>query len=190
MLVVPKPDGLDTCFAVDNHYDFDEGHRTVAGSLVYRAKDYGEDGPGEVDAADRLARIVAYWACWVSDQRRWGGPSPDLVVPVPSGRQRRPHNLPDVLAGEVARQLDIELDPSALVKALGAPQIKTVIPAQRRQQLRGMFDAQRVKRRRVLVIDDLIQTGATLSAAAEAFHRAEASSVVGLVATRVQRGLA
>lgn len=188
--MMPRPEGLGICFAVDNHYDFDEGHRTVAGSLVYRAKDYGEDGPGEVDAADRLARIVAYWARWVRDQRRWDGPAPDLVVPVPSDRQRRPHNLPDVLASEVSRRLNIELDPSALVKAPGAPQIKTVIPAQRRQQLKGMFDARRVRGRRVLVIDDLVQTGATLSAAAQALREAEASSVVGLVATRVQRGLA
>ena len=99
-MLIPKVHHLDICFAVDNHYDFDQGHRTAAGSLVYAAKDYGEDGHGEVGAADRLANIVAYWAAWIRDQDRWNGAEPDLVVPIPSHRQRRPHNLPDVLAHE------------------------------------------------------------------------------------------
>jgi predicted amidophosphoribosyltransferase len=59
--------------------------------------------------------------------------------------------------------------------------------AARRENPRGAFEAvepERVRERAVVVIDDVMTTGATLSACARALKRAGAARVIGLTLAR------
>ncbi|MGE0192102.1 MAG: double zinc ribbon domain-containing protein [Planctomycetota bacterium] len=119
----------------------------------------------------------------------------DFVVPVPlaAGRRlRRGFDQAEVLARRVARELDLPIDPRALLR------VRATTPQSRRRgsaRLRGLagcFQAprDRVAGRCVLLVDDVLTTGATAHAAAQALRRAGAAAVHLLVACRSEGGRA
>lgn len=66
---------------------------------------------------------------------------------------------------------------------------KTLGRAEREKNLEGCFhvtDRKAVKGKKVLIIDDTLTTGSTVSAVADALHRAGAASVCALTATSVK----
>jgi ComF family protein len=105
----------------------------------------------------------------------------DCVVPVPLSRARlasRGYNQ----ARELARGLDLGVKPFALVrKTEGRDQVGLDKRA-RLENLKGAFIAgkQAVKGLRVLLLDDVVTTGATASAASKALRDAGARQVVVL----------
>ncbi len=113
----------------------------------------------------------------------------DIVVPVPlSGarRRRRGYNQAALLAREVARELGLPM--SEAMRRLGNPTPQARSTAeQRRRNVSGVFEvakSEAVAGRRVLLIDDVATTGATLSACAEALLATGASEVIGLTLAR------
>ena len=109
----------------------------------------------------------------------------DLVVPVPLHRWRllaRRFNQAAVLAQLVARQSDARLIPDLLVRTRRtAPQSRLSRP-ERRRNVRGAFAVRRgraplVADRRILLVDDVLTTGATVSACARALRKAGAVRV-------------
>lgn len=113
----------------------------------------------------------------------------DLLVPVPLSAARfrvRGHDQADEIARVVAARTGIERDPHALVRRIaGLPQSGKT-GAERRRGPRGAFVARRahVAGRCVLLVDDVVTTGATASACARALRRAGARHVVLAAACR------
>lgn len=98
------------------------------------------------------------------------------VVPVPAapGRRRGPH-LASALARHSARRLGLPCRHLLRVTRLAAPQ-HDLNAQQRQRNVTGLFQA-RVRHRgtqptRILLVDDLLTSGATASAAAAALRRA------------------
>jgi ComF family protein len=109
----------------------------------------------------------------------------DLIVPVPLTRWRlfsRRFNQAAILAQEVARLKGGEVEPSLLLRTRRTlPQVG-LTRAQRRKNVAGAFAVAagrktRIDGARVVLIDDVITTGATARACAHALKRAGAGRV-------------
>jgi ComF family protein len=110
--------------------------------------------------------------------------SPDsVVVPVPTTPERRRirgYNQARVLAEVVARELDRTLF-EGLSRAKGGTQVRAG-PSDRRKKVEGAFDVvrttrSRIRGREVILIDDVLTTGATASSAASALGETGAGPV-------------
>jgi len=104
----------------------------------------------------------------------------DAVVPLPlsPGRQRRRgFNQAAMLAAEVARSLDLHVR-NDLVRRTRTTQSQASLSAEGRwKNLHGAFEVRGAPPERVLVVDDISTTGATLSAVAAALKDAGAARV-------------
>ena len=106
----------------------------------------------------------------------------DVIVPVPLGRWRllaRRFNQAAILGGEVALRSGLPFEPLALVRTRATKSQVGLTRLKRRENVRGAFavpprQAGRISGRNVLLIDDVITTGATVGACAEALKRAGA----------------
>lgn len=113
----------------------------------------------------------------------------DLVVPVPSSDRSRGYEPPELLARPVARALNVPLEKRALRKTCVTHSQKGLSAAQRLQNLRGAFcveKAEQIEGRRVLLVDDVITTGATISSCAGALMKAGALEVFAVTAAQTQ----
>ncbi len=133
--------------------------------------------------AGALADAMA--SAWSTEWRSaWR--APDAVTWVPLSRDRlaaRGYDQAKALAGAVAPRLG--LPASALLRRVGdpGPQARRGGDA-RRLAMRGMFAAASTAPSRVLLVDDVLTTGATASACAEALRQAGAREVCLLTAAR------
>lgn len=118
----------------------------------------------------------------------------DLLIPVPLHRRRlfaRRYNQAALLADAVARQTGVPVDSMVLRRVRATPPQGRLGRRQRRANVGGAFalDAARADRlagARVVLIDDVATTGATLAACAHVLTRkGRAAEVRGLVLARV-----
>lgn len=113
----------------------------------------------------------------------------DVILPVPSHASRlrsRGFNQAELLAAELSRIIGTSMNSGLLVRPVNTPsQLQTASRNQRWRNVQGDFQAVApIPGLRVLLVDDLVTTGATMSACAEALKSAGAASVVGLAVAR------
>jgi ComF family protein len=116
----------------------------------------------------------------------------DLIVPMPlhwRRRWQRGFNQAELLAREIARRWNAPVRKIARRVRFTAAQAGLTL-AQRRLNVRGAFSVKRGVRldgMRVLLVDDVLTTGASASACARALKRAGASHVAVLTLARADR---
>lgn len=113
----------------------------------------------------------------------------DVVTPVPlhPRRQReRGYNQSELLARELGRATGLTVVPSALQRVRDTPpQVSLGSEAERRASMSQAFHSPGgLEGARVLLVDDVVTTGATMSAAAVALKDAGARSVRALALAR------
>ncbi len=115
----------------------------------------------------------------------------NLIIPVPLHAKRereRGHNQAAVLARELARATALELDEHILVRGMQTERHRAGMDARaRRESVAGAFDVRGPKQisgRRVLLIDDVFTTGATVSECAAVLKSAGATDVFVLTVAR------
>lgn len=138
-----------------------------------------------------LLRELAWQAYGLHRERPDGfdPQGPDLVTAVPLHWRRlltRGYNQSLELARGVAGKLGSPLVAPALRKVLSTRPQSRLEAAERRTNLAGAFlaDAQVVEGKKVLLVDDVMTTGATLEAASRALFAAGAARVEVLVLAR------
>lgn len=119
---------------------------------------------------------------WLADAGRDLLTDADLIVPVPLTRWRllrRQFNQAAILAAELAAVSGIRSDPFALVKTRSTVPQVGLTRQQRQDNVRGAFRVSTRGRpmidgRRIVLVDDVITTGATVDAATRALRSAGA----------------
>jgi len=107
----------------------------------------------------------------------------DVVLPMPTTwfhRMDRGYNPCVYLARQLARRIDRRLDARVLARQ-GSPRRQSDLAADERfENVKGTFAVRRaewIRGRTVLVVDDILTTGATLSEAAKTLKAAGAARV-------------
>jgi len=115
----------------------------------------------------------------------------DLLVPVPLHRRRlvgRGFNQAALLARDIARQLGLPVAVAALRRASNTRTLAGLHPEERSRELRDAFTVRRpgqVAALRILLVDDVLTTGATAECCCRALKDAGAAWVGVAVAARV-----
>jgi len=113
----------------------------------------------------------------------------EALIPVPLARERereRGFNQATLLARRIGRRLDVPTRPRWLARIRATRPQSDLSAAERRANVRGAFGASdRVAGRHVLLVDDILTTGATLDACARALQNAGAQRVGVLTVARV-----
>mgnify|MGYP000120140376 CR=1 FL=1 len=115
----------------------------------------------------------------------------DAVVPVPLHPWRlfrRRYNQAALLARALGRSGGRPVLPDLLVRRRATPSQRGLTPAGRERNVRGAFAVRRpalAEGRRLLLVDDVMTTGATLSACARRLRQAGAGGVDVLTLARV-----
>ena len=115
-------------------------------------------------------------------------PHPDRIIPMPLAAQRlreRGFNQALELARVLGRTLGAPVDALSCVKTRETPPQTRLPWKERRKNIRGAFVVQEnLQGAHVLVVDDVLTTGATLHELARSLKRAGAATVTGCVVAR------
>jgi ComF family protein len=116
----------------------------------------------------------------------------DIVVPVPLHRQRlreRGYNQAALIAKPLAKRLGLPYRAVLLTRTRPRPDKHILTSKERWASVRGAFATRpgsQVDNLRVLLVDDVMTTGATLDACAKALQAAGAKSVVAVTVARAE----
>lgn len=182
-------DGAECARCVAEPPDFDSARAAVV---------YDDDSHGLIVSfkhADRtdLTPLLAQWLVRAGSGLLRPGA---VLVPAPLHKTRlfaRRYNQAALLAIAAAKLTGARAEPMALRRLRPTPPQKNLSPEARRRNVAGAFDvradkAALVSGANVILIDDVLTTGATLSACARALKKAGARRVDALVLARVLKG--
>jgi ComF family protein len=136
----------------------------------------------------RLAVEMAVWLKRLFQREGW---SASMVVAVPlsvSRLRHRGYNQVALIASALARMLELPFDAGALRRIRETPSQVGLDPTERWSNVSGAFRSYLVKEppQAVLLVDDLITTGATMAACASALQWTGVKQVFGLTVARAR----
>jgi competence protein ComFC len=113
-----------------------------------------------------------------------------ILIPVPLARKKlknRGFNQAEEIAKELSKKLKIPIITDCLIKIKESqPQMRLSLE-ERRKNIKGVFEVrekEKIKNKKILLIDDVYTTGATLEEAAGILKESDAKEVFGVVVAR------
>ena len=137
-----------------------------------------------------LRAMAGQLAVYLADCLSENNISYDVIVPVPLHSKRlreRGYNQSLLLAAGLSKLTGFPVNDSCLVRKIyNVPQAKTGSVEERRQNVIGIFSCvnEDLHKKKVLLIDDVTTSGATLNACASVLKTGGAESVWGLTLAR------
>lgn len=113
----------------------------------------------------------------------------DCILPVPASSKKRGYNVPERMAQPLARAVDVPVVTDALTRARSTRRQEGLSLDERLANVAGAFRVARpeaVEGKRILLVDDVLTTGATASACAQALLDAGAQSVFAVALATVE----
>lgn len=113
--------------------------------------------------------------------------APDYILPIPLHRKqkrKREYNQTEILARHLSKNCHVPVYGDGLIRVKETKPQFELNKKERRENVRDAFALSRkrwVKNKRVLLIDDICTTGATLNECAKVLHKNAAAEVNGLV---------
>ena len=112
----------------------------------------------------------------------------DMIVPIPLGKQRRRdrgYNQVGMIAMPLAMALNVEYAPNELMRRKETRTQVGLTKVERRENVEDAFQGGAgVRKKTVLVMDDVSTTGSTLSSSAKALYSSGAKDVYALTVAR------
>lgn len=176
-----------------------------SGCIWCRDEDYRFDRVFRLGLYDGLLGTACLWGkhrradpllaalvnlLWQTERAEFAAEEIDLVVPVPQHwmqRVYRSHNAPDTLSAVFAHRLQARLDTHILRKVRMTSRQARLAPQARRINMRNAFRVAKpgkVAGANVLLVDDVMTTGATANEAARVLGEAGANRIVVAVLAR------
>jgi ComF family protein len=200
---------VPVCACCGLAFEIDPGADTLCASclasppafdLARAAITYDEGSKNGILALKRADRLefAHLFAVWLKRAGQRLLEEADVIVPVPLYRWRlwaRRYNQSAVLAQRLSQLSGKRFDPFALIRTRSTPSQGQMPSAKARvRNVRGAFKVPpggicSILGRRVLLVDDVLTTGATIQACARALKRAGAEKVLVLTIARVARPL-
>jgi ComF family protein len=125
----------------------------------------------------------------MADLRAFHNFTDPLLVPIPLSLKRarqRGYNQAEIIAKEIQRISNWELVSGVLIKTREtASQAKTKNKKERLGNLKGSFgikNPEKIKGRNIILVDDIVTTGATLNEARKTLKQSGAKNVIALTA--------
>lgn len=114
----------------------------------------------------------------------------DCIVPIPmhkSSELKRGFNQATLLAVEISKRTGIPLEQGLLIKIKATPQQMSLSRKERLRNQKGAFSCAQTKMRNVLLIDDVMTTGATFEEASRVLQTAGVERVYAYALARTDR---
>lgn len=114
----------------------------------------------------------------------------DIIIPVPIHRKRRlerGYNQSELIANEISKQLIINIEKSILIKIRNNPKQSTLKLEERKSNVKNVYEVkqnQKIKDKKILLIDDIFTTGNTVNECAKKLKEAGANKVSVLTIAR------
>ncbi|MDR2782119.1 MAG: ComF family protein [Holosporaceae bacterium] len=132
-------------------------------------------------------------ATWIYRASKDAIQNADLLVPVPIHffkRLKRKYNQSELLARELEKMSGITYEPRILQKSKRTPQQEGLSKNMRLQNVRGSFSVNEkyesiLQQKTVVLVDDVLTTGATANECAKVLKKHGAEKVIVLVVARV-----
>ena len=113
----------------------------------------------------------------------------DCILPVPASSKKRGYNVPERMAQPLARAVGVPVVTDVLTRARSTRRQEGLSLDERLANVAGAFRVARpeaVEGKRILLVDDVLTTGATASACAQALLDAGAQSVFAVALATVE----
>jgi competence protein ComFC len=142
---------------------------------------------------ERIEPLGAWFGAKLANVAKKEAFTADFVVPVPLHRKRekeRGYNQAALISKPLARKLGLPHRELLLMRTRPRPDKEVLSLEERWESVRGAFATRpgsQVDNKRVLLVDDVMTTGATLDACARALLDGGAKAVVGLTVARAAR---
>ena len=177
--VLDENDYCDDCRFYN--YDFDEARAVFEYNEKTRGRILGIKYQNQKYLAKFFARLMKD----VLDE--WGV-KPDIIVPIPiseARRKERGYNQAELIADELATLTGLPVISKIISKKSDAKLQKGLTLKERFENMKGVFELDKryiLKFKKVLIIDDVFTTGATVSEASRTIRKASPDRIYVLTA--------